>query len=71
MIDVAQRRQMDDIEHALAARMPKTQGLTHCAQPECGEPISALRQEMGARLCMDCASAREQGAQRWLPRAAR
>lgn len=32
----------------------KTQGRTHCANLECGEPISQLRQQAGAQLCLDC-----------------
>lgn len=63
VIDVAQQRQLDDIDHALAARQPRRMGLTHCEVPECGEPISALRQHMGARLCIDCQQAWERGAQ--------
>lgn len=68
---MAQRRQQEEIEHALQARKPVAQGLAVCSMLECDEPISALRQAMGARLCIECAKAQEQEAQRWSPRAAR
>lgn len=68
-IDVAQRRQQEDIEHALQARRPVGPGREACVNDGCGEPISALRQQMGARLCIACAQAAEQEAQRWQPRA--
>lgn len=67
-IDEAQRRQMEEIEHALANRHCLVAGLTHCEQSDCGEPISAMRQAMGARLCVDCATAHEMEARRWAPR---
>lgn len=54
LIDVAQRRQQEEIDHALAARKPAGIGATHCEQADCGEPISTFRQDMGARLCVDC-----------------
>lgn len=62
VIDVAQRRQMEDIELALATREPARMGLSHCENAECGEPIIALRQQMGARLCIDCARDAERKA---------
>lgn len=69
VIDVAQRRQQEEIEHALKARKPVSAGLTHCSSANCDEPISALRQTIGARHCIDCANAHEREAQRWAPRA--
>lgn len=63
MIDVAQRRQQEEIEHALAARKKPTIGRTHCANLDCGEPISALRREIGARFCVGCQNAAERPAQ--------
>lgn len=41
------------------ANRPRAQGLPHCEDLDCGEPISAQRQAMGARLCVDCQSAEE------------
>ncbi len=38
---------------------PRPQGLTHCEDADCGEPISAQRQAMGARLCVECKRAEE------------
>lgn len=70
-IDVAQLRQQEDIEHALQARQQSGKGLPFCSMLDCCEPISELRQRMGARLCIDCAKANEQEARRWSPRAAR
>ncbi|EIL99129.1 hypothetical protein [Rhodanobacter thiooxydans] len=63
MIEVAQRRQQEEIEHALAARPMQATGRTHCANAECGEPIVQVRQQMGAQLCIDCQRAVERGAQ--------
>lgn len=40
----------------------KTQGRTHCANLECGEPISQLRQQAGAQLCLDCQREEERQA---------
>lgn len=69
VIDVAQKRQQEEIDHALAARRAPSQGLAHCDALDCGEPISAMRQQLGARLCIDCLTAQEQEARRWAPRA--
>jgi RNA polymerase-binding transcription factor DksA len=69
VIDVAQRRQQEEIDQVLANRRVLPAGLTHCEMLDCGEPISAMRQQMGARLCVDCATAKEQEARRWAPRA--
>lgn len=60
---MAQRRQMEDIDHALAARPAQAYGRTHCANADCGEPIAPVRQQMGAQLCIDCQRANEQRAQ--------
>lgn len=65
MIDVAQRRQMEDIEHALAGRQPTGQGRTHCIAEDCGAPIAPVRQAMGAQLCIDCQRDAERRAQSW------
>lgn len=69
LADVAQRRQQEDIDHALQGRRPIGPGRAVCSKKECDEPISALRQNMGARLCIQCAQDAEQEAQRWQPRA--
>ena len=62
VIDLAQRRQQEDIDHALAARV-KAAGRTHCMRADCGAPISDLRREMGAVLCLDCQRSNEHRAQ--------
>lgn len=54
VIDTSQRRQQEEIDHALAERKPPGEGRTHCANLDCGEPIVTLRQQMGAVLCIDC-----------------
>jgi len=41
---------------AQANRLP---GLSHCEQDDCRMPIAALRRQMGARLCIECATAEE------------
>lgn len=70
-IDVAQQRQLEDIERALKSRQQPSKGLAVCSMLDCDEPIAPLRQSMGATLCIDCAKANEQEARRWSPRAAR
>lgn len=64
VIDVAQRRQQEEIDQAIAARPPAKPGRTVCANQECGEPISAERQALGAQLCIDCQRDAEWSAQR-------
>ncbi|MBN8921609.1 MAG: hypothetical protein BGP10_15910 [Rhodanobacter sp. 68-29] len=63
-IDLAQQRQMDDIDHALASRRKVGAGRSHCEQPDCGEPISDARKALGAVLCIDCQRDAERSAQR-------
>ena len=65
IIDVAQRRQQEAIDHALASRKPAGPGRTTCANLTCGEPISPMRQAMGAQRCLDCQQRAEREAQRW------
>ena len=62
VIDVAQRRQLEEIEQALAARPIAQQGRSHCKHKDCGEPISPQRQDLGAQLCIDCQRAAEHKA---------
>ena len=61
--DVDRVAAMDELhlEDAMRARAqrPACVGLTHCEDMECGEPITPQRQAMGARLCIDCATADE------------
>lgn len=66
IIDVAQRRQQEEIEHALQAHAdkPVRTGREVCATPGCDEPISAARQALGAQLCIDCQRDAEWSAQR-------
>lgn len=68
-IDLAQARQLDDIEHALAARKRAKPGTDFCVVEDCGEAISTERKAMGATRCVDCQSDHEQEARRWAPRA--
>lgn len=65
-IDLAQQRQQEDIDHALAARKAVMPGLGECL--ECGESITALRQELGARLCIECQRHSELQARQWKAR---
>ena len=65
IIDVAQRRQQEAIDQALAARKPAAAGRTTCANLTCGEPITPVRRQMGAQLCLDCQQRLEREAQRW------
>lgn len=62
-MDLAQARQQQDIDHALAARTAPRAGRTHCAHDDCGEPIAAFRQQLGAVLCIDCQRDHERSAQ--------
>lgn len=52
------------LENALQHHVnrPRPVGLSHCENLDCGEPISADRQSMGARLCVPCAKAEESRA---------
>jgi len=53
-------RHMENAERTHArARANRRPGLTHCEQDDCRMPIAALRQQMGARLCIECAKADE------------
>lgn len=57
VIDVAQRRQAEDIEQALSARRFGVADLpvrTHCVNADCGEAITPVRQRIHAQLCIDC-----------------
>lgn len=54
-IDLAQSHEEMHRAHALAAierQRARQTGLPECR--ECGEEISALRQDLGAELCIDC-----------------
>lgn len=64
VIDVAQQRQQDDIDIALAARKPAGAGRAFCANAVCDEPISEVRRALGAQLCIDCQHDAERSAQR-------
>jgi len=63
-IDVAQRRQQEEIDQALASRKVAVAGRKHCANVDCGEAIAPIRQQMGATLCIDCQRDTEREAQR-------
>lgn len=68
-IDLAQQRQLEDIDHALASRKRAGVGRAECGHPDCGEPISPARQALGAVLCIDCQRDAERSAQRCARRA--
>lgn len=63
LTEEASRRQMEEVEHALAARPALGTGRSHCGNADCGAPIAPVRQQMGAQLCIDCQRAVERGAQ--------
>lgn len=65
VIDVAQRRQQEQIDQAVAARKPAPPGRVTCANLACGEPITPVRQQLGAQLCLDCQQRAEREAQQW------
>lgn len=69
MIDVAQRRQQEDIEHALEMRPRAKAGRVTCANLDCDEAILPIRTAMGAQLCIDCQGNAEHASQTW-PRGA-
>lgn len=68
-IDLAQARQQEDIDHAIAARKVTRPGTDLCTTDDCGEPISPQRKAMGATRCVDCQADHEREALRWAPRA--
>lgn len=57
-ITAMDERHLDDALRARAQR-PAVSGLANCEDLECNAPITPQRQEMGARLCIDCAKADE------------
>lgn len=65
IIDQAQARQQQDIDIALASRKPRERGPERCRNADCNEPISELRRDMGADLCVDCARDAEARDRLW------
>lgn len=63
-MDAVQAFAQDSVDDALRnrARRPAHTGRTHCANLDCGEAISALRQQCGAQLCLECQRAEETDA---------
>lgn len=61
LMDAVQAQTDAQLENALNhhANRPRPQGLTHCENLDCGEPITQQRQDMGARLCVPCATAED------------
>lgn len=61
--------QMDHLQDAEAARnddalrhhadRTRPVGRAECANIDCGEPISAQRQQLGAQLCLECQKVEE------------
>ena len=60
IIDQAQDYQQRMIDAAVDRHRQHRIGRSHCANEDCGEPISATRRKLGAQLCLDCARAQEQ-----------
>jgi RNA polymerase-binding transcription factor DksA len=50
IIDIAQQRQVEEIERALLNRPQRKAGRNECLV--CDEPISGVRRELGAQLCI-------------------
>lgn len=68
IIDIAQQRQQEEIDHALAAHHAAhvtKPARARCAAVACDEPISPARQRMGAQLCLDCQRDAEHMAKSW------
>ncbi|WP_101926988.1 MULTISPECIES: hypothetical protein [Luteimonas] len=57
--DMTERQMANALEHRARVQANGRPGLTHCEQLDCGMPISALRTQMGARLCVPCANDEE------------
>lgn len=57
--DMTDRHLANAVRTHARAQASRRPGLTHCEQDDCRLPIAALRQEMGARLCIECATADE------------
>lgn len=55
--DMAQARAELELDLILGARKPAAPGRDDCR--ECGEPITPLRRDLGAHLCLDCQAAAE------------
>jgi RNA polymerase-binding transcription factor DksA len=60
-------RQQEDAVARIERERARATGLAECER--CDAPISALRQGLGARLCLDCQSDYER-RQRGMPRVA-
>lgn len=63
-MDMVQQLAADNVADALARHGDRSRpaGRTACANLDCGAPISPLRQQHGAQLCLDCAKAEEAAA---------
>ena len=59
MQDVTERHVENSLTAHVRAQASRPPGLTHCEQHDCRMPIATLRQQLGARLCIECASAEE------------
>ncbi|MDC7806405.1 hypothetical protein PQS31_06150 [Luteimonas sp BLCC-B24] len=57
--DMTERQMENALEHRARQQARRAPGLTNCEQEGCGEAIAPMRTEMGARLCMTCATADE------------
>jgi RNA polymerase-binding transcription factor DksA len=61
-MDHVQQHVQDNLDDALAAATRRLPGLAECQ--ECDEPISALRQGLGARRCLRHQEEHERGGRR-------
>lgn len=72
-MDKVQQLNIDRVSDALVrhADRPRPVGRETCANLDCGEAINAIRQQIGAQHCIDCAKAEEASAvhvRRWRDR---
>lgn len=60
-MDHVQQLAADHAADSLARHADREQrvGRSHCANLDCGEPVSDVRRKLGAQLCLDCAQAEE------------
>lgn len=59
MQDVTERHVENALQNHARVQANRRPGLTQCEQDDCRAPIAAMRTQMGARLCVECATADE------------
>ena len=57
--DMTERQMENALQHRARQQASRAPGLTTCEQDDCRAPISAARTELGARLCIECATDEE------------